>query len=102
MTSLLENSRWKCNEPIELEPLSCVHLLVKCDLFLVKYRFLSAFNKTSSITATMNHSRMSLLGINDEKMIENVLREFDEPPNLNNENVRALFALTTLHFKLVN
>ena len=31
-------------------------------------------------------------GINDEKMIENVLREFDEPPNLNNENVRALFA----------
>jgi len=31
-------------------------------------------------------------GINDEKMIENVLREFDEAPNLNNENVRALFA----------
>jgi TATA-box binding protein (TBP) (component of TFIID and TFIIIB) len=30
--------------------------------------------------------------VNNEKMIENVLREFDEPPNLNNENVRALFA----------
>ena len=32
------------------------------------------------------------IGANDEKMIENVLREFNEPPNLNNENVRALFA----------
>ena len=40
------------------------------------------------------------IGSNDEKMIENVLREFDEPPNLNNENVRALFAPTNISLQI--
>jgi hypothetical protein len=44
--SLLENSKWKCNEPRELEPPSCVHLSAKLDPSLAKCKFLNVFNKT--------------------------------------------------------
>src|SRR5210317_1546183 len=40
------------------------------------------------------------INANDEKMINNVLREFDEPPDLNNENVRALFAPTNVSLQI--
>lgn len=40
------------------------------------------------------------VGANDEKMIDNVLREFDEAPNLNDANVRALFAPNNISLQI--